>query len=145
VSLSIKAEGKIESVNLREFVIKDSEFHPQLGSGKCLNLFADGHYSEAVENSFKIVRDRLRELTGYETGAEAFGKGKLYIRGASAKNVDEDFQKGVQFLTMAVDRFRNEKAHFADAKITDKNRAKQYLELSNLIMFLLDEAEIQSI
>lgn len=34
---------------------------------KCRNLYEGGDYAEAVEKSFKLVRDKLRALTGYET------------------------------------------------------------------------------
>ena len=111
---------------------------------KCRSLYEKGEYAEAVEKGFKIVRDRLRELSGYETGSEAFGKTKLHIKGAAARNVDEDFNQGVKFLTMAIDRFRNEKSHTADAKIDDPVRAYEYLRLSSLAMNLLDNAEILS-
>lgn len=66
--------------------------HPEILS-RCSNLFEDGVYAEAVERSFKVVRDRLRALTTYETGSEAFGKGNLYIDGAAAPNVDEGFSE----------------------------------------------------
>jgi uncharacterized protein (TIGR02391 family) len=89
------------------------------------------------------VRDRLRDLTGHETGSEAFGKGKLHIRGAAAQNVDLDFNEGAKFLMMAIDKFRNEKSHTSNAKITDQGRAQQYLMLSSLAMRLLDDAEIR--
>ena len=94
----------------------------------------------AVEKGFKVVRDRLRSLTSYETGSEAFGKGKLYVEGAAAPHVDDDFQDGVKFLTMAIDRFRNEKSHTADGNISDPVRAYEYLRLSSLAMHLLDRA-----
>jgi hypothetical protein len=81
-------------------------------------------------------------LTGYETGAEAFGKGNLHIKGAAPPHVDEDFNVGVKFLTMAIDRFRNEKVHTSDAKIADPVRAYEYLRLCSLAMNLLDSAEI---
>ena len=95
---------------------------------------AGGEYAEAVEKSFKVVRDRLRSLTSHETGSEAFGKGKLYIKGAAAPHVD---------LTMAIDRFRNEKSHTADGNISDPIRAYEYLRLSSLAMHLLDKAVIR--
>jgi Protein of unknown function (Hypoth_ymh) len=50
--------------------------HPEIYA-KCRNLYEGGDYAEAVEKSFKLVRDKLRALTGYETGSEAFGKGHL--------------------------------------------------------------------
>ncbi len=109
---------------------------------KCFDLYQKGVYAEAVEKSFKIVRDRLRKLTGHETGSEAFGKGRLHVKGAAAQNVDWDFNDAVKFLTMAIDRFRNEKSHTSDAKIDDPMRAYEYLRLSSLAMNLLKDTEI---
>ncbi|MBU3978485.1 TIGR02391 family protein [Patescibacteria group bacterium] len=118
-----------------------SLLHPIIFS-KCQSLFEKTEYPETVEKGFKVVRDRLRKLTGYETGSEAFGKGKLHIKGAAAQNVDLDFNEGVKFLTMAIDKFRNEKSHTSDAKIDDPKRAYEYLTLNSLAMNLLDQAEI---
>jgi hypothetical protein len=44
--------------------------------------------------ALSATSDRLRKLTGHETGSEAFGKSKLHIRGAAASNVDDDFNNG---------------------------------------------------
>lgn len=110
--------------------------HPEILS-RCRKLYESGDYAEAVEKGFKVVRDRLRVLSGYETGSEAFGKGGLHIKGAAAPHVDDDFQNGVKFLTMAIDRFRNEKSHTADGNISDPTRAYEYLRLSSLAMHLL--------
>ena len=82
-------------------------------------------------------------MTTYETGSEAFGKGNLYVEGAAAPHVDDDFQNGVKFLSMAIDRFRNEKSHTADGNISDPIRAYEYLRLSSLAMHLLDRALIR--
>src|SRR5947209_6053460 len=120
-----------------------SVLHPKIFS-KCQSLFANTEYPEAVEKGFKVVRDRLRELTSHETGSEAFGRGNLHIKGASAANVDRDFNDGVKFLPMAVDRFRTEKSYTSDAKIDHPQRAYEYLMLSSLAMRLLDQAEIIS-
>ena len=116
--------------------------HPAIHE-KCYELYKNKTYAEAVEKSFKVVRDRLRDLTTHETGQNAFGKGKLYMRGASAPNVDRDFNEAVKFLTMAIDNFRNEKSHTSDAKIEDPIRAYQYLMLSSLAMSLLEDTEIR--
>ena len=118
-----------------------SGLHPEIFA-KCHGLYEHNAFSEAVEKSFKVVRDKLRTLTGYETGSDAFGKGKLFINGAAATNVEEDFNRAVQFLTMAIDRFRNEKSHTSDAKIDDPARAFEYLCLSSLAMRFLDDAKI---
>lgn len=56
----------------------------------------------------------------------------------------KDFQNGVKFLTMAIDRFRNEKAHTADGNIRDPIRAYEYLRLSSLAMHLVDGARRSS-
>jgi hypothetical protein len=44
---------------------------------KCQKLYEDGHYGSAADKALRVVRDRLLELTGFETGSEAFGKGNL--------------------------------------------------------------------
>jgi uncharacterized protein (TIGR02391 family) len=122
--------------------IKFENLHKEILK-KCGKLYNDGSYAEAVEKSFKVVRDRLRDLTGYEKGSEAFGKGKLHIKGVAASNVDFDFNEAVKFLTMAIDFFRNEKSHTSDANIDDPVRAYEYLRLSSLAMHLLENAEIK--
>ena len=119
-----------------------SRLHPEISS-KCQNLCDANQFAEAVEKGFKTVRDKLRELTSFEKGSEAFGKGKLHIKGAAASNVDSDFNEGAKFLTMAIDMFRNEKSHTSNAKIEDAQKAYEYLSLSSLAMNLLDEAEIK--
>jgi uncharacterized protein (TIGR02391 family) len=116
--------------------------HPSIYE-KCYELYKNKTYAEAVEKSFKVVKDRLRSLTTFEAGSDAFGKGNLYIRGAAAPNVDKDFNQAVKFLTMAIDQFRNEKSHTSDAKIEDPIRAYQYLMLSSLAMGLLEDTEIR--
>lgn len=113
--------------------------HPAIVE-KCGALYEASAYAEAVEKSFKMVREKLRKLTKYETGSDAFGKGKLYIAGAAAENVDSDFNQAVKFLTMAIDMFRNEKAHTVDGNISDPIRAHQYLSLSSLALSLLENA-----
>lgn len=115
--------------------------HPKIKS-KCSALLKPGAYAEAVEKSFKIVKDKLRDLTGYEKGSDAFGSGGLHIKGAAALNVDSDFNDGVKFLTMAIDMFKNEKGHTSDAKINDPIRAYQYLIMSSLALYFLDNSKI---
>jgi len=137
LEMKIKSDSKSISVTKKHL----ADLHPQIYS-KCYDLYEKNVYAEAVEKSFKVVRDRLRKIAGYETGADAFGKGKLHIRGAAAPNVDRDFNDAVKFLTMAIDRFRNEKSHTSDAKIDDSIRAYEYLRLSSLAMNLLEDTEI---
>lgn len=135
--------GKVPTVKAAKSSLDLSLLHKNIFD-KCHSLFEKTEYSEAVEKSFKVVRDRLRDLTGHETGSKAFGNTKLHIKGASAENVDQDFNDGVKFLTMAIDMFRNEKSHTSDAKIDNPQRAYEYLSLSSLAMNLLDQAEIKT-
>jgi uncharacterized protein (TIGR02391 family) len=115
--------------------------HPDI-IAKCSRLYKPGTYAVAVEKSFKIVRDRLRKLTGFERGGDAFGNTQLHIKGAAAPHVGHDFNEGSKFLMMAIDMFRNEKSHTADAHIDDPDRARLYLAVSSLALSLLDQAEI---
>jgi uncharacterized protein (TIGR02391 family) len=148
--LLLAAKDELEESEAKE-VYKDKpintksdliSLHPEIYA-KCRELYEKGAYPEAAEKGFKVVRDRLRKLTGHETGSEAFGKGKLHIKGAAAANVDGDFNEAIKFLTMAIDRFRNEKSHTSDAKIDDPVRAYEYLRLSSLAMNLLENTEIR--
>jgi uncharacterized protein (TIGR02391 family) len=134
-SLVESKQKKTESTNVLFGI------HPEI-EAKCLSLYKSGAHAEAVEKSFKIVKDRLRRLTRYESGSDAFGKGKLHIKGAAAENVDQDFNKAVKFLMMAIDMFRNEKSHTSDAKIEDPVRSYQYLAMSSLALYLLENSEI---
>lgn len=110
--------------------------HPEIQK-RSAALYSSGHLTEAVEAGFKVVRARLRHLTGHETGSEAFGKGALRVTGAAETWVDDDFNEGLKFLTMAIDRFRNEKAHVVDGNV-DRAKAFEYLAMSSLAMRLLD-------
>lgn len=139
-----KFTGKILNRQQKTKILDLSLLHPEILK-KCQSLFKKEEYPEAVEKGFKVVRDRLRKLTSYETGSEAFGKGKLHIKGAAAPHVDNDFNEGVKFLTMAIDKFRNEKSHTSDAKIDNHQRTYEYLALSSLAMNLLDQAEVITI
>jgi uncharacterized protein (TIGR02391 family) len=132
----------VKGMNNTTEILTSDAIHKDI-KDKCLILYQSGSYAEAVEKSFKIVRDKLRELTGYERGFEAFGAGKLHVKGAAAPNVDNDFNQAIKFLTMAIDMFRNEKSHTSDAKIDDPVRAFQYLVLSSLALSLLDNSEIK--
>lgn len=139
-------EKQESTENTKTSLLNKDEFlhiHPEIIK-KCRSLYCSEEYAEAVEKSFKVVKDKLRYLTGYEKGSDAFGKGKLHIKGAAAYNVDKDFNQASQFLMMAIDMFKNEKGHTSDAKIDDPIRAYQYLAMSSLALSLLDNSEINN-
>ncbi len=115
--------------------------HPTIKEG-CGELYAAQHYTEAALKGHRIVRDRLRGLTGHERGSEAFGKGGLYIDVDVEEHVNPDFQKGVQFLSMAIDCFRNVGSHTANPNISGQDQAYDHLAMSSLMMFYLDSGQV---
>jgi uncharacterized protein (TIGR02391 family) len=133
---------KSANANPTSPIIHLNSLHPEV-LAKCGPLFRDQSFPEAVEKGFKVVRDRIRKLTGFEKGADAFGRGRLHVRGATAKHVESDFNEGVKFLLMAIDYFRNEKSHTSDSRIDDPIRAYEYLSLASLAMNLLENADIE--
>jgi len=65
-------QGSTDANSGTRFPFKDlSLLHPDICS-KCQRLFETGAYPEAVEKNFKVVRDKLRSLTGHETGSLEF-------------------------------------------------------------------------
>lgn len=101
-------------------------------------LLNDGHYFNAVEESYKIVREKLKLITGKEKAHEAFSEGNYTtIFGHEAKNdAEKDFFEGVKFLHMAIQKLRNEKAH-TPANEIDKNLAIHYIVLASLAYDLI--------
>ncbi|MFW5879243.1 MAG: TIGR02391 family protein, partial [bacterium] len=102
-------------------------------------LLNDGHFFNAVEESYKIVRDKLKSITGKEKAHEAFSNSNYEtIFGREPFNEAEaDFYEGVKFLHMAIQKLRNEKAHTPARKI-DKNLAIHYIVLASLAYDLID-------
>lgn len=101
-------------------------------------LLNNEHYFNAVEESYKIVREKLKSITGKEKAHEAFNeKNYTTIFGHEAKDdVEKDFFEGVKFLHMAIQKLRNEKAH-TPAKDLDKNLAIHYIVLASLAYDLI--------
>ncbi|EKE11836.1 MAG: hypothetical protein ACD_15C00016G0011 [uncultured bacterium] len=103
------------------------------------DLLNNEHYFNAVEESYKIVREKLRDITGKEKAHEAFAEinyNKIF--GHDIKNeAEKDFFEGVKFLHMAIQKLRNEKAHTPANKI-DKNLAIHYIVLASLAYDLID-------
>jgi hypothetical protein len=79
MKLGLQSETSFESFDPPSAIHGMYSIHPIIKE-KCYELYNNKTYAEAVEKSFKVVKDRLRSLTGYESGADAFGKGKLYMR-----------------------------------------------------------------
>ena len=95
-------------------------------------------YYHAVEEAYKIVRQKLRYLTGEEKANQAFSDTNIEkIFGHKAKDdTEKDFFDGVKFINMAIQMFRNEKAH-TPAKQLDRNLAVHYISLASLAYELI--------
>lgn len=95
-------------------------------------------YYHAVEESYKIVRQKLKDLTGEEKASQAFCETNIEkIFGHAPKDdVEKDFFEGIKFLNMAIQKFRNEKAH-TPAKPLDRNLAIHYISLASLAYELI--------
>lgn len=102
-------------------------------------LLEDGHYFNAVEESYKIVREKLREKTGQEKATDAFSENNIeLIFGHKAKNlIEKDFFDGVKFLHFAIQFLRNEKSHTPSYEM-DKNLALHYISLASLAYDLIN-------
>lgn len=96
-------------------------------------------YFHAIEEAYKIVRCKLKEITTKERASEVFNLNaenrkyyqKLFGEDASIDSPKYDFFRGVGYLHLAVQFLRNEKAHML-AHDLDKNLALHYLSLASL-------------
>ncbi|MFW6172824.1 MAG: TIGR02391 family protein [Elusimicrobiota bacterium] len=131
----IKEESKSQATfrdgNINIELQKDIFDHVQ----KLLN---NGHYFNAVEEAYKIVRKKLKDITGKEKATDAFNKTNYKkIFGHEPKDeAEKDFFEGVKFLHMSIQFLRNEKAH-TPANELDKNLAIHYISLASLAYDLI--------
>jgi len=95
-------------------------------------------YFHAVEESYKFVRERLKELTGSEKATLAFGyenntdvDNELIFGHNPVDVIEADFYKGIRFLHLAVQFLRNEKSHTL-ATTLDRNLALHYISIASL-------------
>ncbi len=126
-----KPRATFKNGNINIILQKDIFNHVQ----KLLN---DGYYFNAVEEAYKIVRQKLKKITGKEKASEAFAETNLKkIFGHEPQNEPErDFFNGVKFLHMSIQFLRNEKAHIP-AQDMDKNLAIHYIVLASLAYDLI--------
>ena len=95
-------------------------------------------YFHAVEESYKFVRERLKELTGSEKATLAFGyenntdvDNELIFGHNPVDEIEADFYKGIRFLHLAIQFLRNEKSHTL-ATTLDRNLALHYISIASL-------------
>ncbi|MEA5000264.1 MAG: TIGR02391 family protein [Endomicrobiaceae bacterium] len=105
-------------------------------------LLHNENYFHAVEEAYKVVRNKLRDITGEEQAHRAFEESNYEkIFGHVPKtDVEKDYFVGVKFLHMSLQNFRNEKAHSLASNL-DKNLAIHYLSLASLAYDLISRNE----
>jgi uncharacterized protein (TIGR02391 family) len=103
------------------------------------SLLESGHFYNAVEEAYKIVRAKLKEVTGSDKATDAFKPENMKIIFGSdpIDQSEKDFFDGVKYLHMSMQFFRNEKSHKPSAKI-DQNLAIHYIVLASLGFDLID-------
>lgn len=90
-------------------------------------------YFHAVEESYKVVREALREKTGSEKATDAFKPENLqalFGHEPTSKS-EKDFFDGVKYLNMAIQFLRNEKSHTLAASM-QRNLALHFISLASL-------------
>lgn len=103
-----------------------------------------GDYFHAVDEAYKVVRDKLRELTGSERASEVFNQGAqntrhyeaLFGKAVPTDAPEADFFRGVGYLHLGVQFLRNEKAHSLAGPV-EPNLAVHYLALASLAYDLI--------
>jgi uncharacterized protein (TIGR02391 family) len=105
---------------------------------------ANGDYFHAVEESYKVVREQLRERTGDEAAGAVFNQSAqsqkhyaaLFGRSSPASQAEGDFFRGVGYLHLGIQFLRNEKAHSLSTFV-EPNLAIHYISLASLAYDLI--------
>ncbi len=137
----IKANTAQSSVGVSEASIDKDIIALKIRSELFLHIekyLINDDYFHAVEESYKFVRERLKELTGSEKATLAFGyenntevDNELIFGHAPVDEIEADFYKGIRFLHLAVQFLRNEKSHTL-ATTLDRNLALHYISIASL-------------
>ena len=95
-------------------------------------------YYHAVEEAYKVVIEKLREITGEEQASRAFNdiNYKKIFKKEAQTQAEKDFREGIKFLCMAIQNFRNDKVHTLSREI-DKNITMHYISLASLAYTLI--------
>ncbi|MFK4759746.1 TIGR02391 family protein [Microbacterium sp. ZW T5_45] len=105
---------------------------------------ATGDYFHAVEESYKLVREKLRDITGKEKATDVFNNSAqneghwnaLFGKATASSDAEKDFFRGIGYLHLGVQHLRNEKAHTPASPI-DTNLAIHYIALASLAYDLI--------
>ena len=109
-----------------------------------------GNYFHAVDEAYKIVRQKLEQITGCEKASDVFNLNAenhkfydiLFGNQPKPKTPEADFYRGIGYLHLAIQFLRNEKAH-KPAEELDQNLAIHYITLASLAYMLICKNEQQ--
>jgi|GEM_PF-6142288 len=116
--------------------------------GHIKSFLDSSHYFTAVEEAYKVVRQKLKDITGEEAAAAVFGENAL--KNKHWENIfgdtpptgtpEADFMRGAGYIHLGVQYLRNEKSH-TTATSLDKNLALHYISLASLAYDLISRID----
>lgn len=105
-------------------------------------------YFHAVDEAYKLVREKLREITGNEKATDVFNMNaenkkyytQLFGKPDGITQAEKDFFRGVGYLNLTIQFLRDEKAHTLATPL-ERNLAIHYISLSSLAYDLITRSE----
>ena len=147
-----KVKGVAEQLAGRKMVFHKNEImNSNLSISICPEIFnhiqkylETGNYFHAVDEAYKIVRQKLEQLTGCEKASDVFNPNAenhkfydtLFGNQPKPKTPEADFYRGIGYLHLTIQFLRNEKAH-KPAEELDQNLAMHYITLASLAYKLI--------
>ena len=106
-------------------------------------------YFHAVDEAYKLVREKLREITGNEKATEVFNMNaenkkyftQLFGKPDGSTQAEKDFFRGVGYLNLTIQFLRDEKAHTLATPL-ERNLAIHYVSLASLAYDLITRSEV---
>lgn len=142
VKLEEKVEENSEEKNSEEKIKqKDNIISLSISDEMYLHIkeyLENKDYFHAVEEAYKFVREKLREITWEEKATDAFKDENLekIFWYEPVKETEKDFMKGVKFIHMWIQFLRNQKSHSLAEKMNE-NLALHYISLASLAYQLI--------
>lgn len=113
------------------------EIHPDIFN-HIKDCIENEDYYHAVEEAYKVVIEKLRDITGEEQASKAFSNenyNKIFKKKVE-NQAEKDYFEGIKFSCMAIQNFRNNIVHSLSKKM-DKNIAMHYISLASLAYSLI--------
>ncbi|UJD06246.1 MAG: TIGR02391 family protein [Candidatus Nanosynbacter sp. HMT-348_TM7c-JB] len=107
-------------------------------------------YFHAVDEAYKLVRNKLQEITDNEKATEVFNMNaeskkyytQLFGKSDGTTQAEKDFFRGVGYLNLTIQFLRDEKAHTL-ATALERNLAIHYISFSSLAYDLITRNQIE--